>query len=373
MSSPRTFSATFKTVASFLLLAILAGTAFGLYLWKGSHNAAAAAAAASQPEPSETVEAALVHTHQWARSTTSIGTAHALQSITLRNELPGTVHSVKLQTGQIVEAGELLVELDVSVEQAELSALEAEARLAASMLGRMEQALQNQGASAADVDRARAEHDKALANVKRTEALIERKRVRAPFRARVGLLDLHLGQYLDAGSTITTLQGTDEAMHIDFAVTQDTAARLQIGGAVEIRFTGQPTPVPAKIIAIDARVDSTTRNTWIRALLDGKGPKPQPGSSVRVRTPVEAEHEVLVVPASALRRGPAGDLVYVLQTAENGTTRAASRRVVSGVSLADDVVILEGLKDGERVATSGSFKLREGVLVLVADAAAKGQ
>ncbi|MCC7061160.1 MAG: efflux RND transporter periplasmic adaptor subunit [Planctomycetes bacterium] len=373
MPPPRTFSTTFKLVASALLLAVVAATALGLYLWKGSHNAALAAAAAGQPERSETVDAALVRTQQWARSTTSIGTAHALQSITLRNELPGTVHSVKLQTGQVVEAGDLLVELDVSVEQAELAALEAEARLAESMLGRMEKALKDQGASAADVDRARAEHDKALANVKRTEALIERKRVRAPFRARVGLLDLHLGQYLDAGTTITTLQGVDEAMHIDFAVTQDTAARLQIGGAVAIGFTGQTIPVPAKIIAIDARVDSATRNTWIRALLDSKGPKPQPGSSVRVRTPVEAEHEVLVVPASALRRGPGGDLVYVLQTGVDGMTRAASRRVISGVSLADDVVILEGLKAGEQVGTTGSFKLREGVLVNIKNAPAKGQ
>ncbi|MGB3967873.1 MAG: efflux RND transporter periplasmic adaptor subunit, partial [Planctomycetota bacterium] len=277
-----------------MLLGTLAGTALGVHTWKQDRLSTAAASAAAQPEPAWAIEVAPVQARAWARSTTAIGTARALQSITLRNELPGTVRTVGMLAGQIVDGGALLVELDVTVEQAELAALQAEAALAKTMLARMEHAEREQGASAADVDRARAQHDMAIANVERTKALIERKRVRAPFRAQVGMVDLHRGQYLDPGTEITTLQGVDDAVHVDFALPQDTAAALAVGGTVEVGFGGRPAPLPATIVAIDARVEVATRNTWIRAVLRGGGTLPPPGASVRVRTPVEAAHEVLV-------------------------------------------------------------------------------
>lgn len=360
MTPSPTRSRVRRTLATALLLLAVVGTAVSLYLWKAASAAAAAVAAASQAEPPYAVESAVVGVRQHARVTTSIGTARALQSINLQNELAGTVHKVHLTTGQIVDTGFVLVELDVSVEEAELAALDAEARLAASMLARMEQALQNQGASAADVDRARAEHDMAAANVARTKALIERKRIRAPFRAQVGMVDLHPGQYLVPGETITTLQGVDDAMHVDFSVTQDAASSLTIGSDVEV--TVGTRVASAKIVAIDARVESATRNTRIRALLRGT-PQPAPGASVRVRVPVEQPRDVLVVPVSALRRGPGGDHVFVLEKAPDGALRAKTRRVAAGASIGDEIVVKEGLTAGERVAANGSFKLREGVLV----------
>lgn len=352
-----------RALASFVLLAAIAGAGTALTVWKQAALDASAATAAAQPEPVEAVESALVQLRPYVRTTTAIGTARALQSITLRNELPGTVHRVHLETGQVVDAGALLVELDVAVEQAELAALEAEANLAASMLGRMERALQNQGASAADVDRARAEQDKAVANVARMKALIERKRIHAPFRARVGLVDLHPGQYLEAGTVLTTLQGIDAAVHIDFSVTQEAAAALAVDTEVEVTYAGLAAKASARIVALDARVDQATRNTWIRARLQGVSPLPQPGASVRVRVPVAQAREVATVPVSALRRGPSGDHVFVIETTADGRSRARTRRVQSGATLGDFVLVVEGLEPGERVAAGGSFKLREGVLV----------
>ncbi|MBK8101509.1 MAG: efflux RND transporter periplasmic adaptor subunit [Planctomycetes bacterium] len=360
---PSTRSLLSRTLASLLLFLGLGGVGYWLFTWKTNQQAAAAAAAAAQPEPAQVVTAAEVVTRTHARTTTSIGTARALQSITLRNELPGTVAKVVLATGQIVAPGAVLLELDVGVEQAELKALQAEARLAESMLVRMEQALQNQGASAADVDRARAERDKAAANVVRLEAVIERKRIRAPFQARVGMVDVHVGQYLDPGTTLTTLQGLDEGVHIDFAVTQDAAAALAVGGAVEVTVAGKP--VAATIAAIDARVESATRNTWIRALLTTT-PAPAPGSSVRVQVPVEPAREVLVVPVSALRRGPAGDHVFMLVNVDGGAVRAQMRRVTAGSTLGDEIIVRDGVKAGERIAAAGSFKLYDGALVQIA-------
>jgi membrane fusion protein (multidrug efflux system) len=352
-----------RAIASVAVLAAIAGAGFGLMTLKRHQQAAAAAAAAAMPEMALAVEAAPVTTRPYTRTSTAIGTVRALRSITLRNELPGTVHAVHLSTGKIVEAGELLVELDVAVEKAQLAALQAEARLAETMLGRMERALESQGASAADVDRARAERDMAVANRQRLEAVIEQKRLRAPFRARVGFVDLHLGQYLEPGTQLTTLQGIDETVHVDFAVTQDVATRLAPGTGIEVVTGPGAAPVRAEIVALDARVDATTRNTWIRAALRGVQPQPLPGASVRVSVPVTAPRDVAIVPVSALRRGPAGSSVFVLQPDADGKLRAHERSVASGAVLGDDVVIEHGLAAGDLVATLGSFKLREGALV----------
>lgn len=363
MSKPRTFPLVRRAVGSVLLLVAVVGAGFALAAWKRTSRAAADAAAQNQPEPAEAIESALVRLHAYTRTSTAIGTVLALRSITLRNELAGKVAEVNLATGRVVEEGEVLVALDSAVEQAELRALEAESRLAESMLGRMERARESQGASAADVDRARAERDKAFANVERMQATIERKRLVAPFRARVGLVDLHVGQYLQPGTAITTLQGVADAVHVDFPVTQEIGARLQVGTRVDIVIAASQPPCAATLVAIDASVDATTRNTMVRAELGGVTPLPRPGASVRVRVPVGAPEDVPVVPVSALRRDPSGSQVFVLEADPAGHLRAHARRVTSGTSIGDDVLIFTGVSPGERVATTGSFKLREGALV----------
>lgn len=349
-----------------LLLGAVGGSAYAAWLYKQGAREAAAAAASSQPEPAEAIRAEPATTTQWTQTSSAIGTVRALRSITLRNELAGTVRHVKLSTGQRVDAGDLLVEMDVAVEQAQLAALQAEARLAESMLGRMERALERQGAPEADVDRARAERDMAVANVQRLEALIEQKRLRAPFDAVVGLVDLHVGQYLQPGTEITTLQGVADSVHCDFPVTQEVARALHVDDEIEVFVGGREQPVRARIEALDARIDAATRNRQVRAVLAGVDPMPRPGASVRVRVPVAAPRKVVVVPVSALRRGPAGNSVFVVAEADGGQLRAAMRRVTSGAVLGDLVVIERGVDEGELIATTGSFKLRQGALVVLA-------
>lgn len=352
-------------IASTVLLGTLLGTAGALAAWKRETLHAADLAAASQPAPTETVTAALATTREHRRTTTAIGTVVALQSITLHNELPGTVHHVALEPGSIVEAGTLLVALDVAVEEAELHAQQAQLALAGTVLERMQRALAKSAASEVDVDRARAERDIAAAQVARTKAVIERKQVRAPFRARIGMADVHLGQYLREGTQLTTLQGVDEAVHVEFSVTQTVAAGLQPGDAIEVQVPGTTASHTAVVVAVDARVDRTTRNATVRVRLDHPPRGLAPGASVRVRVPVSDAVTVVTVPVNALRRGPSGDHVFVLADAIDGV-RAHVRPVRSGTVLGDDVVILDGLAAGERVAASGSFKLYESVRVAIA-------
>jgi len=355
-------------IGSSLLLLCLAGTGGGLVAWKRAALQEADEVAASQPEPMEAITVATAVERQHRQSTTSIGTVLALRSITLRNELAGAVREVMLTPGAIVEEGTVLVALDVSVEEAELRAQEAEAAVAESMLGRMERASQNRGASEADVDRARGQRDVARAQVARTKAIIERKTVRAPFRARVGLADVHPGQYLNEGTELTTLQGVDEDVHVDFAVSQDVAANLSVGDELEISASEDEPHLVATIVALDARVDPATRNALVRARIHGAERAPTPGASVRVRIPTGPSRTAVAVPVSALRKGPAGDHVFVVEPDAQGHERAHSRRVESGPILGDEVLIVDGLQPGERVAASGSFKLHESVLVAIQEA-----
>jgi membrane fusion protein (multidrug efflux system) len=215
-----------------------------------------------------------------------------------------------------------------------------------------------------EVDRARADLDVAQAQIARTKAIIARKTVRAPFRSRVGIADVHPGQYLNEGTLLTTLQGIDDAAHVDFTVAQQVAADLREGEWVEV-FAGAATPVRAKIIALDARIDPATRNAVVRARIDGAN-APAPGSSVRVRVPVGLPRKAVAIPVSALRKGPGGDQVFVIADDNDGRPRAHVQQVQSGAMLGDEVVIHSGLTAGEQVATSGSFKLREAALVSIA-------
>jgi len=156
----------------------------------------------------------------------------------------------------------------------------------------------------------------------------------------------------------------DDAVHVDFTVAQGVAAGLRVGDTVQVLAASDAAPLPARIVAVDARVDPTTRNAMVRARIEGGSP-PAPGASVSVHIPVGPPQPAVAVPASALRKGPGGDHVFVIGPAKDGKPRAQLRSVQSGPVLGDDIVILKGLAPGERVATSGSFKLREGVLVKI--------
>lgn len=353
-------------IGSFLLLVMVVSVGVGLAAWKYTAIQASEAASANQPEPMESVTVAFAKEIEHRHTATSIGTVLALRSITLRNELPGTVRYVNLTPGQVVDTGMVLVALDVSVEEAELKAQEAQAGLSRTVLKRRNNLSHDRATTQEEVDRARADRDIALAQIARTKAIIARKTIRASFRARVGMADLHPGQYLNEGTELTTLQGIDDAVHVDFTVTQQVAAGLREGDSVEVSASGQSSSIVAKIVAVDARVDPTTRNAMVRARIEGAANAPSPGASVRIRVSIGLPRKAVAVPVSAMRKGPGGDQVFVIEPDKNGKTRAHVRQVESGAMIGDEVVIYAGLSAGERVAVSGSFKLREAVLVAIA-------
>jgi membrane fusion protein, multidrug efflux system len=359
-------------IASGTLFISLLAVGASLASWKVSslspHDGASPPA-----EPAEAVSAAVAQAREHRESSSAIGTVLALRSVTLRNELAGTVKHVALQPGQIVQPGTVLVALDVSVEQADLQAQQAQLALAGTALQRLERLREHNATTDVEVDRARAERDVTLAQIARTQAVIARKTIRVPFRARVGLADVHPGQYLNEGTPLTTLQSVDDAMHVDFALPQAVAAALKPGDRVDVVAGSGTQVLAAKVEAVDARVDVATRNSMVRARIELPGRNtnadavlPAPGSSVRVSVAVGASSRVVAIPASALRKGPSGDHAFVLAADAKNALRAQLRPVrVAGV-VGDEVLVSQGIEPGEQVATSGSFKLRDAALVAVA-------
>src|SRR5690606_19962636 len=144
------------------------------------------------------------------------------------------------------------------------------------------------------------------------KAIIERKTIRAPFRARVGISDVHPGQYLNQGTLLTTLQGVDDHAYVDFTVAQQIAAGLKPGDRVDVFTRADADALNAEVLAIDARVDPATRNAPVRAQLSANEVALRPGASVRVRVPTDEPRLAVAIPASAVRKGPEGDHVFVL-------------------------------------------------------------
>jgi membrane fusion protein (multidrug efflux system) len=351
------------------LAVLLAVTAIigGLGYYKYTEINAALAAAAAMPEPSEHVEAVQVRRGEWTATAGAVGTVVALRKVELRSELAGTVVEVGFRSGDIVEEGQVLVRLDAREQEAALAAAAAEARLARTTLERRESLRAGQTVSQQAVDDAREETAVAEAHVHELEVGIAKKTIRAPFRGRVGLTDLQPGAYLDVGSPITMLQGVGPDAYVDFALPQGTASMLNAGQTVTLegpQFPGGG--AQARIVAEDAEVDGLSRAVRFRALASDLGETLRPGSFVDVTAVTAPARETLYVPLTAVRRASFGEHVYLLSQ-EDGVLRARQRIIETGPVVDQDVVVLEGLNEGDVVAGAGSFKLREGLLVQIAE------
>lgn len=345
-----------------VILAIAAISAgFGYYKYAELQSAAAAAAAGH--EPAEAV--AMTHSRegQWSPSTRAIGTVVAKRQLEIRNEIAGTIVEMGFTSGSTVEAGQLLVQFDVRQEREALAATEADARLAKLTLDRRESLRNSAAFSMQEFDKAREEYAAASARSKNLEVAIDKKRIAAPFRARIGITNLQPGAYLDVGTRIATLQGVDSDAFVDFSLPQDSALQLRTGSTVTIQSSAVPgAPAEAKIVAEDDSVDRANRTVRFRAVAEGLGEIVRPGIFVDVIATTDKSHTVVLVPLNAVRRSPYGQHVFVLAQ-EEGKLRARQRVVETGPVIGTDVAITKGLAVGEQLASSGSFKLRDGALV----------
>ena len=340
-----------------------------VYAKLGQFAAMTEAAENMVPRP-ETVTAATVTAAQWEQVIAATATVSAVQGVTVSAEVAGRVTRIAFESGALVDAGDVLLRMDTASEDAQLASAEAAASLAKADLARVHELGTRDLASKDAVDRAESLVKETVAQVGVIRALIAKKTVRAPFAGRLGLRLVNLGQILSEGDPIVALQTLDP-VYVDFSVPQRQLVHL--GTGMKVRVTADAAPdrtFHGKIIAVSPEVDSATRNVRVRALVGNPGEKLRAGMFANVDLVLPDTRSVLPIPATAVLYAPFGDSVFVVEqqnNGESGETEQVLRQqfVRLGRAHGDFVDVTVGLKPGETVVTSGVFKLRAGVKVIV--------
>jgi membrane fusion protein (multidrug efflux system) len=322
-----------------------------------------AAAKNFAPQP-ETVSSAVVREEKWQATLSAIGSITAVQGVTITPEIAGTVREIAFESGAPVKKGDLLVRLDTSTEEAQLRSLEAQVQWAKVSLDRQSTLRTNELVSQSDLDSADAAWKQAVANADNMRAIIEKKTIRAPFAGRLGIRQVNLGQYLDAGKAIVSLQSLSP-VYADFSLPQQELGQLKQG--MKVRVTTDTYPerqFDGTLLAINPDLDPVTRSVGLRATFDNADEALRPGMYAKVEVLLPEEKPVLVIPAPSVLSAPSGDTVYVIEdqpAAKEGEKPGLVVRqqiVRTGRARGDLITILSGLKPGERVVSFGVFKLR---------------
>lgn len=350
-----------KRMILVLTVAAVFIAALGFAKYKQIHEVAA-----FQPPP-EAVTTIVAQEEKWPTTLDVIGTAVAVQGVTVSADLPGIVDKITFESGGSVHQGDVLVQLDTRQEQAQLAAAEAERDLARLNFERLN-GLVNQGAiSRANYDRAAAEQKQTEAKVGEIRATIARKTIRAPFSGILGIRRVNLGQYLSAGDAVVPLQSLDP-IYVNFGVPQQNSVQVRVGRNVRVT-TGDLASVEfaGRVTAVNSVVDETTRNIQVQATLANLGGKLRPGMFVQAEVNLGGDRPIIALPASAINYAPYGDSVFVVTDFKdpNGQTYRGVRQQFVKVERGrgDQVAIISGIKAGDEVVTSGVFKLRNGAPV----------
>ncbi len=326
----------------------------------------------SHAMPATAVSTCEARLEAWQPSISSIGTLAPVQGVTVSADADGPVVKILVENGATVQAGDLLLELDTGVEQAQLEAAEAQLALAKLTAGRANDLLARGTVSQSDFDQATAELNQAEGAVRALRATIDRKRVRAPFAGRVGIREVNLGQFVSRGQPLLPLQKLD-SLYVNFKVPQRLLGKLSIGQQVSVDVDAfRDTTFEAAIAAINPEVDPTTRNFSVQALLANPGERLRPGMFAQVAVQLPAGEPQIVLPATAIAYAPYGNSVFVVEQIKgpDGAEFLGVRQqfVTVGATRGDLVAISGGVKPGEQIVTSGIFKLRNSMPVQVNNA-----
>lgn len=377
-------SVMFKKIIFALSLFVLVGLIVGFVVTTKLAQFSSGGDAGGGPPP-ETVSTFTVERQVWERGIDAVGTVEPIQGVLLENEVAGVVASINFANGEAVEAGAVLVELDIKVERAQLRAANADLGLAEVEYERNQRLRESGNIPQSQLDRAIADLERAKAEVENIEAIIDRKTIRAPFSGRVGIRRINLGQFLSTGAPIVSVQAFDR-VYINFNLPQGSLGKIEAGFGIEVSSDSFPdTMFSGEITAINPLVDPVTRSVEIQGTIENTADKLRSGLFVRVRIKLPDADEVLVVPATAILYAPYGNSVYRVVTAreaeESGESDAADDAEEAGKGdagptakqtfvrigrrLGDFVAIEDGLEAGDEIVSAGAFKLRNNAPVRI--------
>src|ERR1700678_2538919 len=356
-----------------LTLVVMAAILGGLGFVKFRQVETAIAQGASFQMPPTAVTTVVAQREVWPSTLTIIGTAAAVQGVTVSADLPGTIDKIHFESGQSVHDGDILVELDTRQERAQLANIEAQRDLAQINYNRAQELVKAGVISRSEYDNASAQQKATEAQVGDIKAAIARKTIHAPFTGVLGIRQVSLGQYLAAGQAIVSLQSVDP-IYVNFGVPQQQAGELKAGRP--LRVTNGDLPGMAfsgKITALDSVINEQTRNIQIQATLPNQGGKLRPGMFVQVELATGEPRSVIPLPTTAINYAPYGDSVYVvtdMKDEKTGKTYRGVRQQIIKIegNRGDQVAITSGLNPGDEIVSAGVFRLRNAAPVEINNA-----
>ncbi len=312
-----------------------------------------------------TMEARAVH---WHASLHAVGTLSPVQGVTISADADGLVVKLGVDSGAAVKAGDLLVELDTSVEAAQLASAEARAELAKINIDRTKELYASEAISKSEFDAASASIKQAEAEVAALRAQIAKKQVRAPFAGRVGIRQVNLGQFVAKGAPLMPLQNLDP-IYINFAIPQRQLPALSLGQKISVKVDAFEKPFEATVNAINPEVDPATRAVSVQGTVPNPDEQLRAGMFARVEVEMAEAEALVVVPSTAISYASYGNSVFIVETMKDEAGKeflgVRQQFIKLGPARGDFVAVLEGVKAGEQVVTSGVFKLRNALPVQV--------
>ena len=316
--------------------------------------------------PPETVASMAADEKNWPDLIPAVGSVSAVQGVTVSPEIAGKVVEIDFESGATVQKGDLLVKLDSESEQAQLRAAQAQVELSKLNIERQRKLRADKTISQSELDQAEAEVKQNEANADAIQATIDKKNICAPFTGKLGIRLVNLGEQLDVGKSIVSLQSVGPVF-VDFTLPQQDLAHLRTGLNVIVTADVYPgTNFTGELVAINPDLDVATRSVRLRTKIENAGELLRPGMFVHAEVEMADKQTVLAIPATSVLASPDGDSVYVINyQATNGVTNAVVQQklIRTGISHGDFISVEAGLKPGDRVVTAGVFKLRSGMTV----------
>lgn len=350
-----------------LLMAILGA---GLYGFNAFRAEAINNAFNNMKMPPTPVAVAVAQQETMPRYAPGIGTLQAVHQVTVTSEVGGLVTKIFFQAGAQVKAGDPLVQLNDQPDQGDLANFKAQAKLAEVNLARSRELLARQNAAQATVDQNQAQLDQARANIAKTEGIIAQKLIRAPFDGALGIRQIEVGQYINAGGAVVTLTDLNN-LYLNFTLPEQQRGGIAVGQKVLILVDAYIGRVfEATLTTIEPQIDPGMRAIKAQATLANADHALQPGMFANIRVVLPPGPPVVTLPATSVDFTLYGDSVFVVR--EDGkdangkpVLKATRTFVKTGVRDKGRVAILDGLSPGDQVVVSGQLKLQSGTEVVV--------
>jgi membrane fusion protein (multidrug efflux system) len=317
--------------------------------------------------PPATVATAVAERKTWRPAISATGSLEAVRGVEVVPDTGGQVVDITFASGDRVEQGQALVRLRSAEARAELKALRARRDQAKSAFERDQRLFEQGNQSEAQLDQSRAQYNELEAEIERQQAFIAKTVVRAPFAGRLGLREVQLGQYVEPGTPLVTLQDLTP-LHVNFSLPEQRLPDISTGQPLEVRVDAYPDRVfTGEITAINPKVEEATRQIRVQGTLANDDERLRPGMFTRVSVIQEVREDVVTLPQTAIVNQPYGDLVYVVTPPPEGggPRRVTQRFVTTGARRGTQVAIVKGLSGGEEVVSAGQIKLRNNAPVRV--------